>query len=124
MNAILPGDIDAATASGIRFSRKWTRAAIRILRAAALNPFISQKRHGWGGLNTNGHGKACANQVLIDLMDSLRVLPVDTARTTLGNILPITSFDEIVAWNDYDMLSFTDISNKLAARAGITLDTD
>lgn len=99
----------------VGFSRKWTRRAVQVLRNAARNPFIHQARNEFGGLDENGHGTACATQVLYDLLDSLRT---DRYRdATLDKILPIT-VDRIIDWNDSDELSYDEIADRIISEAG------
>lgn len=97
------------------FNRYWTRKAVALLRTVAQNPFIRQKRGSWGKLNENGHGEACANQVLIELLDSLRTDP--NPRQTIDKILPV-EHGEIITMNDEQRLSFSQIADRIEQAAG------
>lgn len=106
------------------FNRFWTKRAVALLRRVAGNPHIQQKRNGWGGLDANGHGAACANQVLIDLLDNVRNQPGQSAqRSLLNKILPVST-DEIIGWNDSQMLTFSQIATKIEQAAGPQLYAD
>lgn len=106
------------------FNRFWTKRAIALLRRVAQNPHIQQKRNGWGGLDANGHGAACANQVLIDLLDNVRNQPGQGAqRKLLNQILPVST-DEIISWNDSYGFSFPQIADRIEKAAGPTLYAD
>lgn len=106
------------------FNRYWTKRAVALLRRVAQNPHIQQKRDDWGGLDANGHGAACANQVLIDLLDNVRNQPGQAAqRRLLNQILPVST-DEIIGWNDSQMLTFPQIAAKIEQAAGDQLYAD
>jgi hypothetical protein len=97
------------------FSRSWTRRAVQVLRNAARNPFIKQARGSYGSLDANGHGTACATQILYQLLDDLRNNPNPSA--TLSKILPITHGD-MVYLNDDEKLSLEQIADRIVTAAG------
>lgn len=99
----------------------YTRRAIQILRRAqALTGagLITQAHNIFGGLDQNGHGRACATQVLFEFLDDLRGLPSNERRQDLLDTwLPVTS-DQIISWNDTDRLSFEEIAERILDAAG------
>ena len=96
------------------FNRYWTQRAIQLLRRVSGNPNIRQARNSWGSLDKNGHGAACANQVLIEFLDNVR--NSQNPRGTLDKILPIPT-GEIISMNDNQKLSFRAIADKLEQAA-------
>lgn len=95
------------------FDPKWTARAIRILRNVDGN--VAQARGEYGSV---AEGEACATQVLIDLLDDLRHKEHSEALQLISQWLPV-SFDQIIEWNDDEELTFGEIADLIADKAGL-----
>ena len=101
----------------------YTRKAVQILRRAQnlqAAGLIRQARGTAGGLDANGHGAACATQVLVEFLDDLRNAGGwDEATELLDTWLPDSiSASDIVHLNDSQKLSFAQIADRITEAAG------
>lgn len=107
-----------------KFNKKWTRRAVLILRNAQNLVFegvLRQKRSNWGQLDANGHGEACATQVLFEFLDALRDkerFPNRGAKEAWINAnLPINT-SRIISLNDEAGYTYAQIAREIENAAG------